>query len=529
MNRRTLLQALGLTAASGFVSGPFAHAQTRGRPRRVIFVMSELGWVPKDWRMRPPGSPESLLHGSRYHPDNRTVPDDAKWEFKFSDVPTNGWSPGLEPYRGLSDSLTAIDGLGMCSIGTDQFGDGHAMGYLGIMSGAPSAPESPAMFDTLQKSQASRPSIDQLIKNHLRATERGLTDLTSLELRVTPWQGGLDGNNFHNFIYDWDAAAPGKTFRVKAQSNPLTVFDRLFPTTGSMTDPVRAGRPDVMNFVTERYAKLRPQLSKADQLKLEAHRSLVAGVQARISAIANVQCRKPSRPPRPNVPQGSAELYTWNANTMIDLIVASMSCDLTRVATLQLPFPPASLLQNDAAHDPHHWYSHNSDPTRQWLGVPGSTITPDANEEFLDAHAGLTRKMRHQAALVASLAQKLKDTPDGEGQNLLDNTLIVFADEISHGSHGHDQLPVVLLGKGGGAVRPGRYIRLPRTNPNPGISSMGEYVGQPVSHLLISTAQMMGVPLDDLGPRSVVGRVNQGPLRGLTKSIPLTGPLRELG
>ena len=65
------------------------------------------------------------------------------------------------------------------------------------------------------------------------------------------------------------------------------------------------------------------------------------------------------------------------------------------------------------------------------------------------------------ASLFAEFVQKLKDTPDGDG-NMLDNTILIYGSGISNANvHSHDSLPVALIGGGGGALKGGRYLKYP--------------------------------------------------------------------
>ena len=49
---------------------------------------------------------------------------------------------------------------------------------------------------------------------------------------------------------------------------------------------------------------------------------------------------------------------------------------------------------------------------------------------------------------------------------MLDNSLIMLGSGIGDGDrHNHEDLPVVLLGKGGKAVAPGRHLAYPRDTP----------------------------------------------------------------
>ena len=63
--------------------------------------------------------------------------------------------------------------------------------------------------------------------------------------------------------------------------------------------------------------------------------------------------------------------------------------------------------------------------------------------------------------------------------------MIVYGSGISDGDrHNHDDLPILLAGKGGGTIKPGRHLKV---EP------------QPLNNLYLSMLDRMGVSLDRLG------------------------------
>jgi hypothetical protein len=64
-------------------------------------------------------------------------------------------------------------------------------------------------------------------------------------------------------------------------------------------------------------------------------------------------------------------------------------------------------------------------------------------------------------SMFAYFLEKLKTTPDGNG-NLLDHSLVLFGSGMSDSNqHNHKPLPMILAGGASGAVKGGRHIRLP--------------------------------------------------------------------
>ena len=77
------------------------------------------------------------------------------------------------------------------------------------------------------------------------------------------------------------------------------------------------------------------------------------------------------------------------------------------------------------------------------------------------------------------------------GGTLLDNTVVLMSSEISDGdAHNHNNMPVIVAGRGRGAISPGRHVRFASEIP--------------VSNLFISMAAACGVSLatfaDSTGP-----------------------------
>lgn len=97
---------------------------------------------------------------------------------------------------------------------------------------------------------------------------------------------------------------------------------------------------------------------------------------------------------------------------------------------------------------------------------------------------------------MGSLARKLHAVKDDAGVSLLDQSLLFASSEIADGDHHtHTDLPVLVLGRGGGAVVSGRHIRRP---------------DEPMANLFITMLQSVGVPAtafgdDGTGPLDIAG------------------------
>ena len=129
-DRRTFLKACGLGAGAFFLpSLARGDSNALQPPRRIIFMMSELGWNPFEFRMKPPGAPDEVLLRSAYHPSYKNQPDPLTWELDLKRTPREDFSYALEPLYDLREHALVLDGLGMLSIGLDGLGDAHAKGW----------------------------------------------------------------------------------------------------------------------------------------------------------------------------------------------------------------------------------------------------------------------------------------------------------------------------------------------------------------------------------------------------------------
>ena len=151
---------------------------------------------------------------------------------------------------------------------------------------------------------------------------------------------------------------------------------------------------------------------------------------------------------------------------MCDILVLGFQTDTTRITTLKLNNDHSSLRFPHLGVDYmiHHLLSH-SDST-DWLKV---------NQFFV--------------AQLAYVAGKLAAIQEGE-RTALDNSMLLFCSSMMNGGHDASQLPVVLLGKGGGQIETGRVLDY-RQDSN-----------RQMCRLYLALMAKMGVHLDRFGDAS---------------------------
>jgi hypothetical protein len=165
-------------------------------------------------------------------------------------------------------------------------------------------------------------------------------------------------------------------------------------------------------------------------------------------------------------PTGVPQNFQEHARLLADLVALAFRADLTRVVTFALGNDGSNRSYREVGvPDGHHDVSHHGgDPAK---------------------HAKLKAINRYHVAQLAYLLERLKAAPEGEG-TLLDQCLVVYGSGISDGDrHNHDDLPILLAGRGGGTVATGRHVRLPS--------------GTPLNNLYLSLLDRAGVRLESFG------------------------------
>ena len=241
---------------------------------------------------------------------------------------------------------------------------------------------------------ASSLSVDQRIANAVGDD----TAFKSVELGV---QVGAADN--------WGACAtPASNRPLPPEDNPYARLRarvrRRFTTDPAELARIRAHRLSVLDRVAGRYNRLSARLGAADRQKLDAHLGSIRDIESRLRR------RSPHRVPRarclPSTP-GSISRPTTRfpqiGKLQMDLLVMSLACDLTRVASLQWS-RSASPVRFTWLHlnELHHDLSHRGD-------------------DDADAVDKLTRINRWYAEQLAYLIGRMKQIPEGDG-TLLDNT-----------------------------------------------------------------------------------------------------------
>lgn len=352
----------------------------------------------------------------------------------------------LEPFRNQTLTLHGISD----KIRGD--GDGHMRGIGCLLTGIELFPGNIQGGSDTPAGWASGPSIDQELKNFLQSDPCTKTRFGSLEFGVAVPERA---DTWTRLVY----AAANKP--IAPIHDPYQMFNKMY---GQAKD--REDLKSVLDDLQADFVKVAAQLSAEDRRLLDEHANFVRQMETELQQ-AEEASQSHAMPALEEGVVNDNDNIPQLSEMQIELLVNSFAADFTRIATLQytnsVGVARMKWLDIDEAH---HTLSHE----------------PDTNE---DAQAKLTKINHWYCTQLAYLAKRLAETPEpgGEG-SLLDNTMIVWTNELGKGNnHSHDNTPFVLVG-GGLNLKMGRALK---------------FNNEPHNRLLLSFAHEMGHPLERFG------------------------------
>ena len=358
----------------------------------------------------------------------------------------------LEPFRertlvlkGLSDKVRGD-------------GDGHMRGIGCLLTGTELFPGNVQGGSDTPAGWSSGISIDQEIRNHLQKSLLTRTRFGSLEFGVMVPE---HADTWTRMVY----AGPNKP--VAPIDDPYRMFGRLY---GQMKD--QETLKSVLDDLKGDLDRVRGEIGVSDRRLLDEHTSLVRDMEKEILASRKADVGHAVPTLEPGVRRDNDNMPKIS-QLQIDLMVSAFLADSARVATMQ--------------------YTNSVGQARfTWLGIGEGqhdlSHEPDSNKE---AQAKLTKINTWYCEQLAYLAKRLQETPEPDGSgSLLDNTLIVWTNELGQGnSHTLDNVPFVLVG-GGLPFKMGRSVR---------------YENLPHNRLLVALAQGFGIEKGTFGNKDLCG------------------------
>jgi hypothetical protein len=344
----------------------------------------------------------------------------------------------LQPVRDFRERMVFIRGL----YNQEALkGNIHSSQTGNLLSGAPLAAGGTIRSGT---------SMDQVVAQHLG----GVTKVPGLVLGCERANPSVHKN--YSMLYSSHISWSSPSTPTPLEVLPALAFDQLF------RDDAQRGDKSVLDAVLDDANDLRRRVSRHDQQRLDEYFHSVRDIERRIEQAdrrGELQGWRPTLT-EPNIKRpadGYPQDITEHMRLMCDILIVAFQTDTTRVATLKLNNDHSALRFPHLGVDYmiHHLLSHND--TDDWLKV---------NQFFVEQ--------------LAYLARRLDEIQEGE-RTLLDNSMVLFCSSMVNGHHDANQLPVVLIGSGGGRIQGGQNL---------------DYLGKPnrqMCRLYLSMMDKMGV------------------------------------
>lgn len=425
--RRTFLRGMGATLALPMLDAmmPALRAGTVKPTPRLGFVYTPNGFIQNQWIPKTTGANYAL-------------------------------TPSLAALEPLRDNLLIVSNLAHLQANT--FGDGvgdHPRASAVWLSGVHA-------WDRTRPGMEVRlgTTADQLAARVIGKDSQ----VPSMELVLEkPTQIACDTDDcfFVNTISWRNPTTPNPT-----EAHPRLVFERLFGDGGTVAQ--RMARIEqtgsILDSVLQEVNRLQTTLGPGDRTKLSEYLDSVREIEQRIQATEKKGASSPIE--LPDRPVDIPETFEEHAKLMFDLMALGFRADVTRVFTLIMARELSSrTYPNIGVPEQHHAVSHHrNDPVLI------------AKKQKIDAY---------HVSLFAYFLAKLHNTPDGDG-SLLDHSLILYGGGIGNGNlHEHTNLPLLMAGKLGGQIRPGRHVLYPDKTP--------------MTNLLLTVLDKAGVETEKLG------------------------------
>ena len=359
----------------------------------------------------------------------------------------------LAPLANVRQHLQVLGGLTCLSAnaGADGGGD-HARANGTFLTGVRIKKTNGADF-------RAGVSADQVMAQQIGL----LTPFRSLELSCDTILNVGSCDTDYACVYQHNLAWSSPTMPLTPEVNPRQLFERMF---GAGTPKERAEnlvirqqqKRSVLDFIQNDVRRLVAEVSGRDRDKVDEYLTSVRDIEQRIQAAEQSRAARP----QPNVDAPDAGIpasYTDYVRLMFDMLHLAFQTDNTRVATFMIAGDGNNRdFAEIGVNDGHHNLSHHGNK-QDWI----------EKVEKIDLW---------YVTQLAYFLEKMEATKDVDGNSLLHNSQILYGCANSDGNrHSHTNLPIILAGRAGGTLTPGRYTK---------------FNDEPVTNLYLSMMDRLG-------------------------------------
>ena len=249
--------------------------------------------------------------------------------------------------------------------------------------------------------------------------------------------------------------------------DPRAVFDQLFGVGATPQARAERRRRDrsILDWVSESVNDLKGRLGAADQARLGDYLEDVREIERRIQKVEAFNASGEARE-LPAAPIGVPDSYEEHVKLMFDLQAVAFASDITRVFAFKMSRDVSNRVFPDTGVTTgFHIASHHNDRDDRIL-------------EFAKIN-------NYHVSLLPYFLEKLKSTPDGDG-NLLENSLLIYGSPMGNPNvHNHKRCPLLVMGHAGGQIPGNLHLKAPD--------------GTPMANAMLTALQKVGVETESFG------------------------------
>ncbi|MEL7496529.1 MAG: DUF1552 domain-containing protein [Planctomycetota bacterium] len=351
------------------------------------------------------------------------------------------WTSSLKPLRSRQEDITIISGLSR----TYLAGEPHSQaGSCWLTSAKPN------------ERADGQTAIDRTLDQIIAETVGQQTPFPTLELSCNQFEDHAEPKIFDSISW----YGPGNNAR--SMNDPRKVFQRLFGKTQDI-------KKSVLDTILEDAAALNKKLGRDDRKKMDEYLTSVRAVEQRLSrqqlsrsGIKTVDFEMPEK-----IPTHRRDFI----RLMGDLMILALRTDQTRIATMMV--------------GPERW-----DTPQVYEGVFDNPINHHVMTHDRSLNEDVAKIDQFHVAQYAYLIDKMKSIQEGDA-TLLDSCAFVLGSGIGDGAiHSYENLPVVIAGKFGQSIAPGKHIRADHGTPLANLwLTLGNTMGASIESFADSTGQ----------------------------------------
>jgi hypothetical protein len=286
-------------------------------------------------------------------------------------------------------------------------------------------------------------SLDQLYAQHHGQD----TPLPSIQLCIEMVDASGACDYGYACVYADTISWASPTQPLPMTLDPRMAFENLFGEGGTPEERARRQKVNssILDWISHDVARLQKNLGAADRARMNNYLEDVREIERRIQRIEKYNSSGEARA-LPAAPLGVPDDYEEHLRLMFDLQALAFMTDTTRVSAFKMSRDVSGRVwPNSGVKTPFHPCSHHGEnPTRI---------------------AEFAKLNRYHVGLLPYFLQKLKDTPDGDG-NLLDHSMVLYGSPMGDSNvHNHKRVPVFIAGHANGTLKGNLHVRCKDATP----------------------------------------------------------------